>query len=132
MTPAETTGSDAELIGLARSGDDAAYSALVARHRDAAMDMAAQRTGWVTDRADDVVAAAVSRMRDTLRAGFGPVEAFRPYLLTLVCHLSHASDLDEACQAPGLVEGSFFDFQAAMSVVAPWFTQAEYASSGAR
>ncbi|RZU60834.1 hypothetical protein [Zhihengliuella halotolerans] len=99
MTPAETTGSDAELIGLARSGDDAAYSALVARHRDAARDTAALRTGGFSDRADDVVAAAVTRMRDTLRAGFGPVEAFRPYLLALVCRLAHAADLDAALAA---------------------------------
>ncbi|WP_146009075.1 DUF222 domain-containing protein, partial [Zhihengliuella halotolerans] len=50
----------------------------------------------------------------------------------VAAYLQRVFDAHSSCQAPGLVEGSFFDFQAAMSVVAPWFTQAEYASSGAR
>jgi RNA polymerase sigma factor (sigma-70 family) len=73
---------DAELVSLARSGQDAPYAELFRRHQPAAIALA--RT--LTDRAaaDDVVAEAFEKLLVRIRAGGGPQSAFRPYLLQTV------------------------------------------------
>ncbi|GAA3698071.1 hypothetical protein GCM10022377_08730 [Zhihengliuella alba] len=74
---------DAELIGAARDGSDEAYAALYQRHYDAALRTARWRL-FDSSLAEDVVADSFSAMLQLLRAGRGPDEAFRPYLLTCV------------------------------------------------
>ncbi|MFC5140184.1 sigma-70 family RNA polymerase sigma factor [Actinomycetospora rhizophila] len=85
--------SDAELIGRLRGrGADhdstAAFATLYARHQQAARSLARQLARSPTD-ADDLVAGAFTRMLEVLRAGRGPTEAFRAYLLTSVRHLAY-------------------------------------------
>ena len=75
--------SDADLITAARSGDADAYGVLYERHAPAARRLAGQIVRTPTD-ADDVVAETFARVLYALRNGNGPVEAFRPYLLTAV------------------------------------------------
>ncbi|PVZ14929.1 sigma-70 family RNA polymerase sigma factor [Actinomycetospora cinnamomea] len=85
--------SDADLIARLRGrGADhdstAAFAALYARHHDAARALARQLARSPAD-ADDLVAGAFMRMLEVLRAGRGPTEAFRAYLLTSVRHLAY-------------------------------------------
>jgi len=75
--------SDADLIAAARSGDADAYGVLYERHAAAARRLASQIVKTPAD-ADDVVAETFARVLYALRNGNGPVEAFRPYLLTAV------------------------------------------------
>ncbi|MEV0843187.1 sigma-70 family RNA polymerase sigma factor [Actinocatenispora sera] len=78
--------SDAELIAATRDGDAVAFGLLYLRHVDAAKRLA--RT-LVRDSAavDDLVAEAFAKVLSTLRAGHGPTEAFRAYLLTSLRNL---------------------------------------------
>jgi RNA polymerase sigma factor (sigma-70 family) len=85
--------SDAELIARLRGrGADrdstAAFATLYARHHAAARALARQLARSPAD-ADDLVAGAFTRMLEVLRAGRGPTEAFRAYLLTSVRHLAY-------------------------------------------
>jgi RNA polymerase sigma factor (sigma-70 family) len=75
--------SDAELLAAVRAGDLSAYSVLYQRHEPAAGRLARQLLGRGPD-ADDVVADTFTRVLDAIAKGGGPVEAFRPYLLTAV------------------------------------------------
>ena len=91
--PGEDPRSDAELIALLRGrGADhdstAAFATLSARHEHAAKALARQLARSPAD-ADDLVAGAFTRMLEVLRAGRGPTEAFRAYLLTSVRHLAY-------------------------------------------
>jgi RNA polymerase sigma factor (sigma-70 family) len=72
--------SDADLVVLARSGNDAAFAELYARHRGIALGVAHTVAGAAY--ADDLVAEAFARVLTMLRDGRGPTEGFRPYLLT--------------------------------------------------
>ncbi len=76
---------DPELITQVRAGDVAAYGALFARHRDAAIRLARLLTGSAD--ADDLVAGAFEKVLGVLLAGGGPDVAFRAYLLTAVRRL---------------------------------------------
>ena len=85
--------SDAELLARLRGrGADqdstAAFATLYARHQQAARSLARQLARSPAD-ADDLVAGAFTRMLEVLRAGRGPTEAFRAYLLTSVRHLAY-------------------------------------------
>ncbi|WP_433786574.1 sigma-70 family RNA polymerase sigma factor [Actinomycetospora sp. CA-101289] len=85
--------SDGELIARLRGrGADpdstAAFATLYARHHQAARALARQLARSPAD-ADDLVAGAFTRMLEVLRAGRGPTEAFRAYLLTSVRHLAY-------------------------------------------
>ncbi|MEJ2864139.1 sigma-70 family RNA polymerase sigma factor [Actinomycetospora flava] len=89
----EDARSDAELIARLRGrGADqdstAAFATLYARHQQAARSLARQLARSPAD-ADDLVAGAFTRMLEVLRAGRGPTEAFRAYLLTSVRHLAY-------------------------------------------
>ena len=85
--------SDAELLTVLRGrpADQAsslAFAALYDRHRDAARGLARQLARSPSD-ADDLVSAAFARLLEILRAGGGPTEAFRAYLLTSLRHLAY-------------------------------------------
>lgn len=85
--------SDAELLAVIRgrpadTGSTVAFGTLYDRHRDAARALARQLARSPAD-ADDLVSAAFARLLEILRAGGGPTEAFRAYLLTSLRHLAY-------------------------------------------
>jgi RNA polymerase sigma factor (sigma-70 family) len=85
--------SDAELLAVVRGrpADQAssrAFGTLYDRHRDAARGLARQLARSPSD-AEDLVSAAFARLLEILRAGGGPTEAFRAYLLTSLRHLAY-------------------------------------------
>lgn len=77
------TPSDAALATAVRDGDMAAYGLLYARHFHAARRLTAS-LGIAGAERDDLVAEAFTRVLRILRAGGGPGEDFRPYLLRTV------------------------------------------------
>ncbi|GAB1513192.1 RNA polymerase sigma factor [Actinophytocola sp. KF-1] len=77
------TPSDEALATAVRDGDMAAYGLLYARHFHAARRLAAS-LGITGAERDDLVAEAFTRVLRILRAGGGPGEDFRPYLLTTI------------------------------------------------
>ena len=85
MASTSTGRSDAELISAVRSGDNDAYAELYGRHHDAAMRMARQLVPGPD--ADDLVAEAFLRVMSVVRAGKGPDEFFRAYLLSTIRRL---------------------------------------------
>jgi RNA polymerase sigma factor (sigma-70 family) len=96
--------SDAELLDATRSGDTAAYGQLYERHLLAAKSLARQLVHGAAD-TDDVVAEAFARVLDLLRRGGGPVDGFRPYLLTAVRRVAYDRYRGERRQvAAGAVE----------------------------
>ena len=80
---------DAELIGAAASGDEAAYAALRERHEAAARSLARQLVKDPAE-ADEVVSETFTRLRDVIRGGGGPRSAVRPYLLIAVRRVAGA------------------------------------------
>lgn len=80
---ASTSASDATLIAAVRAGDSAAYGVLYERHSAAARSAARKLVRAVVD-TDDVVSETFARVLGAIKNGAGPVEAFRPYLLTSV------------------------------------------------
>lgn len=87
--PTETVGvprvlpvSDDSLVERARAGDEAAYAELFSRHRAVATRVARRLAG--SDRADDLVSEAFTKVWRLLREGKGPETGFRSYLLTTV------------------------------------------------
>lgn len=80
--------SDSALIEAVRDGSTDAYAQLYERHVDAAFNMARTVTRSTPD-ADDLVADAFARVLDMLRAGRGPTDAFRAYLLTTIRHSAY-------------------------------------------
>lgn len=98
---------DAELIEIVRRVDPTpdpdggapitpsdAFGLLYDRHVDAARALARQLARSGAD-ADDLVATAFTRLLAVLRAGRGPTEAFRAYLLTSLRHLAYDRRRDE-------------------------------------
>ncbi len=85
MAGTSTGRSDAELISAVRSGDNDAYAELYGRHQGAAMRMASQLVPGPD--ADDLVAEAFLRVMSVVRAGKGPDEFFRAYLLSTIRRL---------------------------------------------
>lgn len=75
--------SDAVLIRAVREGDLAAYGQLYDRHLVAARRVAAAIASGEAER-DDLIAEGFTRVLRILRAGEGPDEEFRPYLLTTI------------------------------------------------
>lgn len=74
---------DAELIAAVRRGEVAAYGVLYERHLVAARRAAGLGTATAAER-EDLVAEGFARVLRVLRAGGGPEEGFRPYLLTTI------------------------------------------------
>ncbi|CCH31316.1 sigma-70 family RNA polymerase sigma factor [Actinosynnema sp. NPDC047251] len=82
------TASDAELITAVRTGTISAYGQLFERHVDAARNLARTLSRSAAE-ADDLVSDAFAKVLDVLRAGGGPDEAFRAYLLTALRHTAY-------------------------------------------
>jgi RNA polymerase sigma factor (sigma-70 family) len=82
-TAAADAPSDEALATAVRDGDMAAYGLLYARHFHAARRLSTSLGITGTER-DDLIAEAFTRVLRILRAGGGPGEDFRPYLLTTV------------------------------------------------
>jgi RNA polymerase sigma factor (sigma-70 family) len=81
--PAGDSPDDAVLIDAVRRGDAAAYGALYERHLGAARRAAGALVSSRSER-DDLVAESFTKVLRILRAGRGPIDSFRPYLLTTV------------------------------------------------
>lgn len=73
--------SDAELTEAVRRGDLAAYGVLYKRHLGAARRAAGALAATAAER-EDLIAEAFVRLLRVLRAGGGPDDEFRAYLLT--------------------------------------------------
>jgi RNA polymerase sigma factor (sigma-70 family) len=98
---AVTQGSDAELLGRVRGGDDAALGDLYVLHRPAALRLA--RGYGAGPDAEDVVNEAFERVIAALRRGAGPDDAFRPYLFVTVrrlCAGRNGTDHDSLDEVP--------------------------------
>ncbi|WP_169314060.1 choice-of-anchor C family protein [Streptomyces piniterrae] len=74
---------DAELIVRARAGDDTAFGVLYTRHVESAHRLARLYTSTPAD-AEDIASEGFTQVLSAVRAGGGPREAFRPYVLTTV------------------------------------------------
>jgi RNA polymerase sigma factor (sigma-70 family) len=85
-------GSDADtdtaLMAAVRAGDTAAYGTLYERHSGATRRLAYALARDPAD-ADDLVAETFAKVFATLRAGRGPVVAFRAYLHTTLRHVCY-------------------------------------------
>ena len=77
--------SDPYLISLVRGGDTDAFGRLYERHVLAARRLARVLTRDPSD-ADDLIAETFTKVLAALRAGRGPDNAFRTYLLTTLRH----------------------------------------------
>jgi RNA polymerase sigma factor (sigma-70 family) len=86
--PAGDTDDDTDLLTAVRSGDTAAYGVLYERHRSAARALAYGLVRDPTD-ADDLVAETFAKILASLRAGRGPLVAFRAYLHTTLRHVCY-------------------------------------------
>lgn len=72
---------DAELTEAVRRGDMSAYAVLYERHLRAARRASGALTTTPAER-EDLIAEAFARLLRVLRAGGGPGDEFRPYLIT--------------------------------------------------
>ncbi|MCA2218633.1 sigma-70 family RNA polymerase sigma factor [Jidongwangia harbinensis] len=79
---------DTDLLAAVRAGDTAAYGTLYERHRAATRKLAYALASDPAD-ADDLVAETFAKVFATLRAGRGPLVAFRAYLHTTMRHVSY-------------------------------------------
>nr|WP_159394544.1 sigma-70 family RNA polymerase sigma factor [Streptomyces sp. NRRL S-495] len=77
------TDSDAALIARLRAGDDGVVGTLFERHHRAALGYA-RSLGGLDHRAEDLASEAFVRTLAAVRAGSGPTDSWRPYLLTVV------------------------------------------------
>lgn len=96
--------SDAALMQAVRQGDIAAYGVLYERHLGVARRVAATWAASHSER-DDVVAEAFTRVLRVLRAGGGPGESFRAYLVatmrnTVISWRRHDSVVSWAADLP--------------------------------
>ncbi|MCX4588134.1 choice-of-anchor C family protein [Streptomyces sp. NBC_01481] len=74
---------DAELMVRARAGDDTAFGVLYKRHLESAHRLARLYASTPAD-AEDIASEGFTQVLSAVRAGGGPREAFRPYVLTTV------------------------------------------------
>src|SRR5690349_15852383 len=79
---------DTDLLAAVRAGDTDAYGVLYQRHRSAARALAYGLVHHPAD-ADDLVAETFARVFASLRAGRGPLVAFRAYLYTTLRHVCY-------------------------------------------
>jgi len=91
--------SDAQLVLLVRSGNQAAFETLYARHRSSARNVAAAQLDNAAD-IDDVVADAFTSVYQAMAAGKGPDTFFRAYLLTTVRRVAHRMNRDATRMSP--------------------------------
>ncbi|KQZ84512.1 hypothetical protein ASD56_11215 [Microbacterium sp. Root166] len=74
--------SDTALVDAARAGDQDAYAELWKRHYRAGLNAAGAVTR--TFSAEDLVQESFASIYQAIRAGKGPTQGFRPYLLTTI------------------------------------------------
>ena len=86
--PSSEPDSDSDLLAAVRAGDTAAYGTLYQRHHAAARQLAYGLSRDPAD-ADDLVAETFAKVFATLRAGRGPLVAFRAYLNTTMRHVCY-------------------------------------------
>src|SRR5689334_24674426 len=86
--PVAEQDSDTDLLAAVRSGDTAAYGTLYERHRTAARQLAYGLSRDPSD-AEDLVAETFAKVFASLRAGRGPLVAFRAYLHTTLRHVCY-------------------------------------------
>jgi RNA polymerase sigma factor (sigma-70 family) len=79
---------DTDLLAAVRAGDAAAYGTLYERHSAATRQLAHRLARDPAD-ADDLVAETFAKVFATLRAGRGPLVAFRAYLHTTLRHVCY-------------------------------------------
>ena len=79
---------DTDLLAAVRAGDAAAYGTLYERHSPATRQLAHALAKDPAD-ADDLVAETFTKVFATLRAGRGPLVAFRAYLNTTLRHVCY-------------------------------------------
>src|SRR4051812_3679650 len=79
---------DTDLLAAVRAGDTAAYGTLYERH-SAATRQLAHTLARDPSEADDLVAETFAKVFATLRAGRGPMVAFRAYLHTTLRHVCY-------------------------------------------
>jgi RNA polymerase sigma factor (sigma-70 family) len=79
---------DTDLLAAVRAGDTAAYGTLYERHSAAARQFASALARDQSE-ADDLVAETFAKVFATLRAGRGPLVAFRAYLYTTLRHVCY-------------------------------------------
>ena len=79
---------DTDLLAAVRAGDTAAYGTLYERHRQSARQLAYALAHDPAD-AEDLVAETFAKVFATLRAGRGPLVAFRAYLNTTLRHVNY-------------------------------------------
>jgi RNA polymerase sigma factor (sigma-70 family) len=79
---------DTDLLAAVRAGDTDAYGTLYQRHSAAARQLAHALARDPSD-ADDLVAETFTKVFATLRAGRGPLVAFRAYLHTTLRHVCY-------------------------------------------
>jgi len=79
---------DTDLLAAVRAGDTAAYGTLYERHSAATRQLAHALARDPSD-ADDLVAETFAKVFATLRAGRGPLVAFRAYLHTTLRHVCY-------------------------------------------
>ncbi|MEV6345791.1 RNA polymerase sigma factor [Actinoplanes sp. NPDC051851] len=85
-TPGHDADTDTDLLAAVRAGDTAAYGTLYERHHVAARQHAYALSRDPAD-VDDLVAETFARVFASLRAGRGPLLAFRAYLHTTMRHV---------------------------------------------
>jgi RNA polymerase sigma factor (sigma-70 family) len=88
MTTPVSDDTDVRLLAAVRAGDTAAYGTLYERHSAATRQLAHSLAGNPAD-ADDLVAETFAKVFATLRAGRGPLVAFRAYLATTLRHVCY-------------------------------------------
>jgi RNA polymerase sigma factor (sigma-70 family) len=79
---------DTDLLAAVRAGDTDAYGTLYQRHSAATRQLAHALARDPSD-ADDLVAETFAKVFATLRAGRGPLVAFRAYLHTTLRHVCY-------------------------------------------
>ncbi|QBI56527.1 sigma-70 family RNA polymerase sigma factor [Streptomonospora litoralis] len=77
---------DNELLARVREGDSGAFAELYTRHAGSARGLARQLVRSESE-VDDAVAETFARVLGVLGRGGGPVDGFRPYLLTALRHV---------------------------------------------
>jgi RNA polymerase sigma factor (sigma-70 family) len=82
------TVTDSDLLAAVRAGDTAAYGTLYERHSASTRQLAYALARNPAD-ADDLVAETFVKVLATLRAGRGPLFAFRAYLHTTLRHVCY-------------------------------------------
>ena len=101
----------AELLAEVRAGDRAAFGVLFERHRGLAHGYARRFAPW---HADDVVSEAMTAILNAIDRGHGPIDSFRPYLLTAIRRKAQAHHASRELAGEVFEEADPLDITAAL------------------